>query len=315
MSRQYLYQGKALLPINGNVVKKDYSGEAFICTKGRGVFQVSFDGQSWSDWQKGLGAPIAFNSLYFRSLPGAASANEIEFYNGTILVADSRLNVIDDTDEATIFTKPSGFTIVSVFAPAGPAEPVIVNLTNPDNSNLLALRSIQWGVQLDLGRTGEGGDASGGCPGRLESRGSGLLFWRNIRGHESVFVIAKHGGCRVDRRNFRDVLERIKLWIYFQHSAAAAAAVRHLRRRRHPTRLDRSDSTKTFWLSAESRCSWFSCWCCQIENNMGQASSSSSAATGINAPGGSITKNSPGVIALVIVAVVIVFYIYKRRAS
>jgi hypothetical protein len=46
---------------------------------------------------------------------------------------------------------------------------------------------------------------------------------------------------------------------------------------------------------------------------MGMASSSSSAATGINAPGGSITKNSPGIWIAAIMAVVILFWLWVRR--
>jgi hypothetical protein len=43
---------------------------------------------------------------------------------------------------------------------------------------------------------------------------------------------------------------------------------------------------------------------------MGQASSSSSASTGINAAGGSITKNSPGVWTMAIAGLVLLFGIW-----
>jgi len=43
---------------------------------------------------------------------------------------------------------------------------------------------------------------------------------------------------------------------------------------------------------------------------MGQASSSSSSDTAINAPGGTINKNSPGVLAMAIVGVVVLFGIW-----
>jgi hypothetical protein len=48
---------------------------------------------------------------------------------------------------------------------------------------------------------------------------------------------------------------------------------------------------------------------------MGKASSSSSAATGINAPGGSINKNSPGIWIAAIAAVVALYYFFTRRKS
>lgn len=41
-------------------------------------------------------------------------------------------------------------------------------------------------------------------------------------------------------------------------------------------------------------------------------SASSASSTGINAPGGSITENSPGVVLIVAVAIVVLFFIFKR---
>lgn len=46
---------------------------------------------------------------------------------------------------------------------------------------------------------------------------------------------------------------------------------------------------------------------------MGQASSSSSAATGINAPGGSISKNSPSVLIFGIAAIAVMVWLWLRR--
>jgi len=46
---------------------------------------------------------------------------------------------------------------------------------------------------------------------------------------------------------------------------------------------------------------------------MGQASASSSSSTGINAPGGSINKNSPGIWALAIAALVLLFWLSRHR--
>ncbi|MBC8002337.1 MAG: hypothetical protein H7X97_07085 [Opitutaceae bacterium] len=48
---------------------------------------------------------------------------------------------------------------------------------------------------------------------------------------------------------------------------------------------------------------------------MASASASSSASTGINAPGGSINKNSPGIWIVAILAVVVMFYFWNRRKS
>lgn len=48
---------------------------------------------------------------------------------------------------------------------------------------------------------------------------------------------------------------------------------------------------------------------------MGQASASASANTGINAPGGSITKNNPGIWVMAIGAVVVLFWLWLRRKN
>jgi hypothetical protein len=45
---------------------------------------------------------------------------------------------------------------------------------------------------------------------------------------------------------------------------------------------------------------------------MAQASSSSSATTGIQSTGGSITKNSPGIWIAALAAVVLIFWIWKK---
>ena len=45
----------------------------------------------------------------------------------------------------------------------------------------------------------------------------------------------------------------------------------------------------------------------------GSASASSTSATSINAPGGSITKNSPGVIVAVVIGIVILAFAWLRR--
>jgi nicotinamide mononucleotide (NMN) deamidase PncC len=42
-------------------------------------------------------------------------------------------------------------------------------------------------------------------------------------------------------------------------------------------------------------------------------SASAAASTGIQAPGGSITKNNPGLIAIAIVAVVIMVFLFRRK--
>ena len=189
MSSQFLYLGKASLPINGAVVKKDFGGEAFICTKGRGVFQVSFDGQSWSDWQKGLGAAITFSSLYFRSLPTATVATDIEFYYGTIPVSDSRLNVIDDAAEATIVAKPPGFTLKSVFNnPAGLPEIVTAPLNNPDDITLKRLRSIQWGFRWNSGGTIRAKDNLGNVLMELNSAVAGYYSGEILAGDSAIWV-------------------------------------------------------------------------------------------------------------------------------
>lgn len=46
---------------------------------------------------------------------------------------------------------------------------------------------------------------------------------------------------------------------------------------------------------------------------MAQASASSASTTAINAPGGGITKNSPGIWIAAIVAVVLLVWILKRK--
>jgi len=48
---------------------------------------------------------------------------------------------------------------------------------------------------------------------------------------------------------------------------------------------------------------------------MGQASASSSSATGINSPGGSINKNSPGLWIAVVAAIVAIFWLKNRRTK
>ena len=46
---------------------------------------------------------------------------------------------------------------------------------------------------------------------------------------------------------------------------------------------------------------------------MPASSASSSASTGINAPGGGITKNSPGVIVVIVFGVLVVLWLVMRR--
>jgi hypothetical protein len=46
---------------------------------------------------------------------------------------------------------------------------------------------------------------------------------------------------------------------------------------------------------------------------MGMASASSASETGINAPGGSVNTNSPGIWIAAIAAVVILFWLWRRN--
>jgi hypothetical protein len=128
---QFLYLKTVNIPTDGSVVTLDVSGSVFICTSSIGAFQVAFDGQGFCDWMKGLSAPISYSKLLFKCAPGASQTNKVEFFTGNIPVNDSRLNVINNSQLATIQTiDPRTFlTVYSDFAAKGTATNFANNRT------------------------------------------------------------------------------------------------------------------------------------------------------------------------------------------
>lgn len=164
------------LPANQAIVSLNVSGWFFLCTAARGVFQISFDeGQSFSDWEKGLSREKEsrpFKKLIFRTASSNAAANTVKFYYGTEPVKDSRLNVIDDSVLATIFTKSAAFTIVPILTGNGIPETITASI--PVLSGALSLRSVCWGF----------GSVAGGY---IFLVGSGRIC---LTGHGEIFTDA-----------------------------------------------------------------------------------------------------------------------------
>lgn len=106
---------------------------------------MSFDGQSWFEWQKGLKLRLlegaTFSKLWFRSR--SAITNTIGFYYGTAEVDDSRLNVIDESALATIYTRqlPDWSITPQLNVNGGNVSVSIEELRDSDNA---VLRSIGW---------------------------------------------------------------------------------------------------------------------------------------------------------------------------
>jgi hypothetical protein len=113
MNQLYNHKKTVVLKADGSPTPISVKGNYFRCiatTAGR--FEVSFDGQEFFEWQKGLAfGPMieAFTMLSFRILNGTNVGNTIEFYYGNVPVQDSRLNLIDGSAASTVYIQEPPF--------------------------------------------------------------------------------------------------------------------------------------------------------------------------------------------------------------
>ncbi|MBC8002335.1 MAG: hypothetical protein H7X97_07075 [Opitutaceae bacterium] len=111
MNRSYLISKTVTLPASGALVPADVSGSFFRCYRATaGQFQMSFDGEQFFEFEKGLRFRLVeadnYVKLWLRILPGTSTQNTVSFYYGTAEVEDNRLNIIDNEDAATLYVRP-----------------------------------------------------------------------------------------------------------------------------------------------------------------------------------------------------------------
>ena len=83
------------LDASGSPQRVSINGSFFACSSADWDFEMSFNGQIWFHMAQGLQLRFSgdgFADLYFRSSNG--ENNNIAFYTGSVVVADSRLNLV-----------------------------------------------------------------------------------------------------------------------------------------------------------------------------------------------------------------------------
>lgn len=134
---------RIVLPATGAAVPLDFGGSFFRCTKADAHFEMSFDGSTYFEFEKGLPFKLVegdkFEKLWFKILTGASTANTIEFYYGTAEVGDNRLNIISGEQElARIYTRlPATLSNPWTGSMAINTTKVFDGTTNPDGAPLV----------------------------------------------------------------------------------------------------------------------------------------------------------------------------------
>jgi hypothetical protein len=124
---KFIYFKSFTLPADGSPFYTPMAGEFFLCSKANFAFEMSLDGGSFFPMAQGLNFNISpgYKGLWFKATSGSDTA--IEFYSSNFRVADSRLSIIKDVSQSSLYIKNAPTTTLAGSAAIAPGSTVTIS--------------------------------------------------------------------------------------------------------------------------------------------------------------------------------------------
>lgn len=124
---KFIYFKSFSLSADGAPFYVPLAGEFFLCSKADYAFEMSMDGGNWFPMAQGLNFNISpgYKGLWFRATSGNETA--IEFYSSNFRVADSRLSIIKDVTQSSLYVRTAPTFLVSGSAAVNPGSTITIS--------------------------------------------------------------------------------------------------------------------------------------------------------------------------------------------